>query len=181
MNHQPYHNIILKCVTWRLLVVVCLSFLLSSWTLIGSRFAGLPLVGFLHEVETNPVTPFVAHRTWIYLKQLQLPIISIYKYLTLIYVKAFLYALCKSVICLHAFASVKNRLSNHGSATKSQQLRLRNYATATKIPASATSLQQLRFRNFASATKTCTRFRNFASATTLQQPNSPYEKPNTDM
>ena len=34
------------------------------------------------------------------------------------------------------------RLSNQGSATTAQKLRLRNYATATKLPASATSLQQ---------------------------------------
>ena len=47
------------------------------------------------------------------------------------------------------------RLSNHGSATTAQQLRLRNYTTATKIPASATSLRKLRLGSAHRSLPTC--------------------------
>ena len=64
---------------------------------------------------------------------------------------------------------VKNRLSNHGSATKSQQLRLSNYGSETTPQQLKSPLQQLRFSNYASETSPQQPKPVLASETSLQQ------------
>ena len=64
---------------------------------------------------------------------------------------------------------VKNRLSNHGSATKAQQLRLRNYGSETTPQQLKSPLQKLRFSNYASETSPQQPKPVLASETSLQQ------------